>query len=67
VEELIAMSSPSRQTAIGIEPETQTVTVIFPAPVTYLRLSVEQAESFAKALLEQAKLYEQQIQKQIQN
>jgi hypothetical protein len=56
------MSDSSLQTAIGVEPETQTVTVIFPAPVTYLRLSVEQAESFAKALLEQAKLLKQQIQ-----
>lgn len=45
----------NRKTAIGINPELQTVVVVFPEPLSQLSLSPEQAEEFGKALIERAK------------
>lgn len=44
------------ETLIGIDPESETVIIVFPDQTKHLLLSVEQAEAFAYALLQKANL-----------
>jgi hypothetical protein len=44
------------KTAIGIEPNTQTIVIVFPEPKTHLVLSPEQAQALANDLLEKVKI-----------
>jgi hypothetical protein len=50
------VSNQEGKTAIGIDPTSQTVVIVFPEPVTQLALSPEQAEAFGNELLRQANL-----------